>query len=419
MSDQPQPPHHDDPAEPTREFGGRFGAAVGGAIGKTLGGAVGLAVGTVGGVGKLVGNTLRLPGVRRGEARQHRPVAGSKPGIESHPDIDTPPPTGTVKVRCIDYAKDKVESYIVEDLAEFLNKPRSDWVKVRWLNLDVLHPWVVNQIRKAYKYHTLAAEDVMNVPQRPKVEAYDHELFIVTRMLSLASGAVAAEQVSMFYRPDTLVTFQETHGDIWEPIRQRINNPKSRLRANDAGYLLYALLDAIVDHCFPILEHFGDVLEEMEHIVVGDPKPAVLRDLHAVKRQLVLLRRVMWPMREMVSELQGEDYESIDKMTRTYLRDVHDHVMQVIDIIETYREMSGGLTDLYMSAVSNKMNEIMKVLTIMASLFIPITFIAGVYGMNFEHMPELGWKYGYYAVWGTFAAVTVGLLWYFKRRGWI
>lgn len=409
-----------DESHDSRNTTGRaLGGAIGKTIGKTIGGAVDLAVGTVENVGRLVGTALRLPGVRNVEARRHRSAPGSVPGIESLPDINTPPPPGAVKIRCIDYAKDRVEMTDIDDLEAFLAKPRPDWATVRWINVDGLHPWIVSRLRDAYSFHTLAAEDVLNVPQRPKVEPYDDELFIVTRMLMMHEQQVAAEQVSMFYRPDLLVTFQEAHGDIWQPIRERINTTGSRLRTNNAAYLLYALLDAIVDHCFPILEHFGDVLEGMEDLVVENPEPEMLANLHGIKRQLVLLRRVMWPMREVVAELQREDHKSINKSVRTFMRDVYDHVIQIIDIIETYREMGGSLTDLYMSAVSNRMNEIMKVLTIMASLFIPITFIAGVYGMNFDHMPELHWRYSYATIWGVFIAVTAALLYYFKRKRWI
>lgn len=410
------------PDESRHHTGRDLGGAIGKTIGKTLGGAVDLAVGTVEGVGKLVGTALRLPalpGLKRGAARHHRPVPGAIGGIEAVPDVDKPPAPGTVYIRCIDYCKDRVESFDVEDLNSFLATPRPEWVTVRWINVDGLAPWVVNRLRETFDFHTLAAEDVLHVPQRPKVEQYDNEIFVTARMMRIIDGHISAEQISMFFRPNLLVTFQETRGDVWEPIRQRIDNKSSRLRAHNAAFLLYALLDAIVDHCFPILEHYGDTLEDMEVQVVETPEPAVLRRVHEIKRELIVLRRVMWPMREVISELQREEHKSITKPVRAFMRDVYDHTIQIIDIIETYREMGGSLTDLYMSSVSNRMNEIMKVLTIMASLFIPITFLAGVYGMNFDAMPELHWRYGYALVWASFIIVIAGLLVYFRRKDWI
>jgi magnesium transporter len=186
-----------------------------------------------------------------------------------------------------------------------------------------------------------------------------------------------------------------------------------------SAYLLYTLLDAVVDHTFPLLESYGDLLEEMEVAVIDDPKPDIQRQIHRIKRELVVLRRVLWPLREVVNELHRDETERIPKEVKTFMRDVYDHAVQVMEIIETYREQAGGLNDLYMSAVSNRMNEIMKVLTIMASFFIPITFVAGVYGMNFEHIPELAWKYGYPTFWIVCLSVISGLLIFFRRKGWL
>ena len=257
------------------------------------------------------------------------------------------------------------------------------------------------------------------MPQRPKVESYDEHLFVVMRMLQVKNGDLRAEQVSIFMIGDTVITFQETHGDCWEPIRARIKLPDSRFHSHDIGYLVYALLDATVDHCFPILEQYGDNLEALEQVVLKNPTPQVLGQIHAIKRDLSLLRRVMWPMRDAIDVIYRDEEERFDPGVRTYMRNVYDHSVQIIDIIETYREMASGLTDLYMSAVGNRMNEIMKVLTIMASFFIPVTFVAGVYGMNFKIIPETEWKYGYPAFWCVCIAMTIGLLFYFKRKGWL
>ncbi|HAV65544.1 MAG TPA: magnesium and cobalt transport protein CorA, partial [Verrucomicrobiales bacterium] len=297
-------------------------------------------------------------------------------------DIDKPPAPGTVRIRCVDYCPEKVETREVPDLEAFLREPRPAWSKVRWINIDGLHPWVVNRLREQFHFHTLAAEDVLRVPQRPKLEEYDDNLFIVVRMLMLKEERLSHEQVSLFFYQDVMLTFQESEGDVWDPIRQRLEKPASRLRNQDTSYLLYALLDAVVDHCFPILEQYGDLLERLEEEIIESSTPAVQRRIHQIKRELSLLRRVIWPMREVINTLSREENEDVTAFAKAYMRDVYDHAVQVMDVVETYREMVGGLNDLYMSVVSNRMNEIMKVLTLMASIFIPLTFIAGIYGMN-------------------------------------
>jgi magnesium transporter len=238
-------------------------------------------------------------------------------------------------------------------------------------------------------------------------------------MLRLEEDQLRQEQVSFFLFKDLVLTVQERPGDVWDPIRQRLERVGSRLRTSDASYLLYALLDAVVDHCFPILESYGDKLEVLEHEMLEQPTPSVQQRLHRIKRELATLRRVIWPLREVMSELQRDETEEISPAVKKYMRDVYDHAVQVMDIVETYREMAAGLNDLYMSAVGNRMNEIMKVLTIMASFFIPITFVAGVYGMNFEHIPELHWKYSYLIFWGICLTIVSTLLYYFYRKGWI
>ena len=377
------------------------------------------AVGTVGRFGRVLDSRLHLPGAPRHGVSQARAQPGARPGLEGIPDVDTPPPPGQVRIQCIDYGPQHLQSVDVDDLAAFLNQPRSQAAAVRWINIDGLHPYVVNQFKKKFGFHTLAAEDVVHVPQRPKVEPYDDHAFIIARMLMLIDGQLAAEQVSIFHYADTIITFQEQPGDVWQPVRQRIELETSRLRNGNSGYLLYALLDAVVDQNFPILEHYGDRLETIEDGMMKSATTALLHKLHEIKRELTLLRRVIWPLRDVIDELQRSERHALDDTTRTYLRDVHEHAVQIIDIVETYREMGSSLTDLYMSAVSNRMNEVMKVLTIMASFFIPITFVAGVYGMNFEVIPELKWRYAYACFWGICAIIVVALLFYFYRKGWI
>ncbi len=378
------------------------------------------ATNVVGSITRAITSTLSLPGlaVRKASAPPKAPP-GSAPGIESMADLDRPPEPGTIRIRCIDYCPAQVETTEVTDLEAFLKQPRPAWSKVRWLNVDGLHPWVVNRLRTEYQFHTLAAEDVLRVPQRPKLEEYDDCLFIVVRMMMLKAERLVHEQVSMFFYNDVMLTFQESEGDVWDPIRQRLEKPASRLRNQDTSYLLYALLDAVVDHCFPILEQYGDLLERLEEELIDNAGPAIQRRIHQIKRELSLLRRVIWPMREVVNTLAREENQDVTAFAKAYMRDVYDHTIQVMDVVETYREMVAGLNDLYMSVVSNRMNEIMKVLTIMASFFIPITFVAGVYGMNFEFIPELGWKYSYAVFWGICLSMVGGLAFYFYKRGWI
>lgn len=344
---------------------------------------------------------------------------GSTPGIESIAGVNEPPPAGTVRIQCTDYGPDQVETREVADLEALFQQPRASWCMVRWLNVDGLHPYVVNQLRQQFKFHTLAAEDVLRLPQRPKLETFEGHLFIVTRMLSLQDDALKSEQVSYFLFKDTLLTFQEHTGDVWDPIRQRLQKTGSRLRTLDASYLLYALLDAVVDHCFPILENYSDLLEALEDEITENPTVQVQRRLHGVKRELATLRRVVWPLREVLNALYRDDTEGISPTVKAYLRDVADHTVQVMDLVDSCREMAASLNDLYMSAVSNRMNEVMKVLTIMASFFIPITFVAGVYGMNFEILPELHWKYSYAVFWLICLIITISLAVFFVRKGWI
>lgn len=374
---------------------------------------------TVVAVGRVLGAALRLAGQVTAESPVRHRQPGASPGIERAPEVDQAPAPGTIAIRCIDYGVERVESRTVEDLDGFLAAERPAWCAVRWINVDGLHANIINRFREKYGFHTLAAEDALHVPQRAKQEPYDGHLFIVLHMLTLREGMLADEQVSIMFFENTVLTFQERSGDVWDPVRQRIEQEGSRLRKGKTGYLVYALLDAIVDNFFPILEHYGDVLEAIEERIADNATPAELQQLYGTKRELVLLRRVMWPTRQMLDELHRSEFVACDKQARTYMRDVYDHAIQVIDMIETYREMAGGLTDLYMSSISNRMNEIMKVLTIMASLFIPVTFLAGIYGMNFEYIPELGFKWSYPLFWGVCLSILVGLLIFFRRKGWI
>lgn len=370
-------------------------------------------------VGQWLSDSLSLKTLRQNKSIPAAAPPGSRAGIESFDEIDKPPAEGVVRIQYYDYGPSGVTYHESADLDELCAADRVEGEGIRWINVDGLHPYVVNRLRQSYGFHTLAAEDVLRTSQRPKLEPFEDHLFVVARMLALLDGKLRQEQVCFFLFKDTLITFQEMHGDVWDPIRDRLQKTGSRLRSLGPAYLLYALLDAVVDHTFPILEHYGDMLEELEVSVLDDPKPNIQQKIHRIKRELVMLRRVLWPLREVVNDLHRDDSDEIPESVKPFMRDVYDHAVQVMEIVETYREQAGGLNDLYMSAVSNRMNEIMKVLTIMASFFIPITFVAGVYGMNFEYIPELAWKYSYACFWGVCVSIVLGLLVFFWRRGWL
>jgi magnesium transporter len=363
---------------------------------------------------------LKLP------RRFKKAAPGSAAGIEPHELVAVPGRPVSVRITCLDYAPEEVLFEEVQDLPGFIGGHRPEWSAVRWINVDGIGDLgVIRALAEKYHLHPLAVEDVLHVPQRPKVQAYEEDagfqarLFIIVRELELRENLLHTEQVSIFVGHKTVLTFQETPGDVWDPIRQRIRTQGSQLRRNDASFLAYSLIDAIVDEAFPILELFGDRLEELEDRVLQHPTRDTIQEIHRVKRELLLVRRAMWPMREVLQRMQREPHECFSEVTRTYIRDVYDHAIQIIDIVETYREMATGLTETYMTAMSNHMNEIMKVLTIMGTIFIPLTFFAGVYGMNFHHFPELDWPYAYPLFWVICVATAGGMLAWFRRRGWI
>ena len=348
------------------------------------------------------------------------------PGVELEELAHMPSRAGSVAVTCIDYGQAQWSAEEVTDIEAFVARHRPDWSVVRWINVDGLTDLgVVRALGEKYNLHPLAIEDVLHVSHRPKVEPYVAEgryqarLFVIVRMLDLQDGRLHSEQISVFLGHNTVLTFQESPGDVWDVVRQRIRTAGSRLRNHDAGFLVHSLLDAIVDSCFPILEHYGDRLEEVEIQMLERPSPAVIQEIHVLKRELLLLRRAAWPMREVVNTLQREPHDCLSDETRTYMRDVYDHTVQIIDIIETYREVAMGLTETYMTSMSNRLNEVMKVLTIIGTIFIPLTFLAGVYGMNFRHLPELEWRWGYAAFWGISVVVAGAMMAWFRSRRWL
>ena len=304
-----------------------------------------------------------------------------------------------------------------------LEPPRGN-AEVVWVDVTGLgDTTLIEGIGERFGFHPLALEDVVNVHQRPKLEDYDDHLYVVTRMALPGLGA-DTEQVSIFHSPGLVLTFQQRSGDCFEPVRERIRRAKGRIRAMPADYLLYTLIDAVIDGYFPVLEKFGESLEALEHEVITKPDPACVERLHNLKRDLLALRRALWPTRDMLAALLRDESEFITESTQVYLRDAHDHTAQLIDIVETYREISSGLIDVYLSSLSTKLNEVMKVLTMMATVFLPLTFISSLYGMNFDrsfpwNMPELGWPFGYPFALGVMAAAGGLMLYYFWRKGWL
>jgi len=325
-----------------------------------------------------------------------------------------------VKISYLDYDEAQFQEKEVESVEECF--PFKDTPTVTWINMDGIHEVnIIEMIGKHFNLHSLILEDILNTHQRPKMEEFEHYLFIVLRMLYYdeEEKEIRGEQVSFIVGDNYVISFQEREGDIFEPIRERIRNGKGRIRRMGADYLAYALLDAVVDNYFIILEKIGERLEELEDKVVSDPKPETLHEIHTLKREMIFLRKSVWPLREVINSLARGESSLIQEKTQIYLRDVYDHTIQVIDTVETYRDMLSGMHDTYLSSISNRMNEIMKVLTIIATIFIPLTFIAGIYGMNFKFMPELEWYWAYFVVWGIILVVAVVMVIFFRKRRWI
>lgn len=326
----------------------------------------------------------------------------------------------SVRVTYLDYDEENIEEKQVSAIEECF--PFKATPTITWINIDGLHDVeMIERLGKEFDLHHLILEDVLNTGQRPKFEDFGKNVFIVLKMLSYDEElhAVESEQVSLIVGANFVISFQERVGDVFDPIRERIRNNKGRVRKMKADYLAYSLVDSVVDSYFAILERVGEKIESMEEELVSDPTEKTMQQIHAMKREMILLRKSVWPLREVISGLQRSGSALIGEVTSVYLRDVYDHTIQIIDTIESFRDMVSGMLDIYLSSISNKMNTIMKVLTIIATIFIPLTFVAGVYGMNFESMPELKWKYGYPAVWVVMLVIGTIMLIYFRRKKWL
>jgi magnesium transporter len=325
-----------------------------------------------------------------------------------------------VRISLIDYDEAQFQEKEVETVEECF--PFKDKPSVTWINIDGVHQVeVIEKIGAHFGIHPLILEDIMHTVQRPKIEDFEDYIFVVVKMIYYddKKNDIEAEQLSIILGPNFVISFQEKEGDIFNPIRDRIRKAKGRIRKMKPDYLAHALLDTIVDHYFIVLEKLGEKIEGMEEELVTKPTPETLQSIHTLKRELIFLRKSIWPLREVVNVLERGESSLIHKSTVIYLRDVYDHTIQVIDTVETFRDMVSGMLDIYLSSMSNKMNEVMKVLTIIATIFMPLTFLAGLYGMNFKHMPELELPWGYPGLLVVMIVVGLAMVAYFRNKKWL
>jgi magnesium transporter len=341
--------------------------------------------------------------------------AGAPPGTLIHIGKKT---SEQVKVTVIDYDEEnfqKKEARVVEECFVFKSKK-----SVTWINVDGLHDIeLMKRLGECYGLHHLMLEDILNTDQRPKTDDFGETLYIVVKMLNFheETGELEVEQVSLILGENFVISFQEKEGDDFDTIRERIKDKKGRIRQMGADYLVYALLDVIVDDYFTVLEKLGEQIESLEEEMADNPSPEELQKLHALRRAIIFIRRSILPLRDIIAKLEKRESPLIKESTRMYLKDINDHIMHLTDTIESSREMLASIHDVYLTSASNRMNEVMKVLTIIATIFIPLSFIASVYGMNFKFMPELNWHFGYFFALFLMLMVTIVMVIYFKRKG--
>jgi magnesium transporter len=343
--------------------------------------------------------------------------AGMSPGIVVHVGEQK---IETARITLMSYDPARLEEKELTRIEEsFAYK---DTPPVSWINIDGLHEVeLIEKIGTHFNIHPLTQEDIVNTGQRPKVENFEDYIYIVIKMLKFdeTTGHITSEQVSLILGSHYLLSFQETEGDVFNSVRERIRKGRLHIRRSGTDYLAYALIDAVVDHYFLMLEKMGEKIEHFEEQLPLQPTPEILQAIYDLKRELVYFRKQVWPIRDVLNTWQKAESSIIEEANKVFIRDVYDHTIQVIDTIDSFRDIITGVMDLYLSTVSNKMNEVMKVLTIMATIFIPLTFIAGIYGMNFKYMPELEWKWSYPVLWIVLIAIFLGMMLYFKRKKWL
>jgi len=353
------------------------------------------------------------PGVRKRSGKAWMP-----PGSLVHVGDQR---AASTSLSIIDYNENRYEvktAQTAEECFPFKESPTVTWINVEGIsNVPLLE-----KLGAGFAVHPLILEDILNTDQRPKVDDMESYLYLVLKMIDYDGrhSRLTSEQVSLVLGTNFVISFQEgLRGDVFNPVRARIQNGRGRIRKSGSDYLTYALLDGIVDNYFVVLEKLGEKIEELEDVLIANPKPETIHDIHSLKRDMLFLRRSIWPLRDVVGLLLKSESSLIKDSTEIFLRDVYDHLIQAIDTIEIHREMLSGMLDIYLSSVSNRMNQVMKVLTIIATIFMPLTFLAGVYGMNFRFMPELGWRWGYPLVLLLMTVVGVLMVLYFKRKKWM
>lgn len=341
---------------------------------------------------------------------------GLPPGTPIYVGEEEPLP---VHINEVSYDEKGFKEKIVDQVSEIIEELHNS--DITWVNVNGLRASDIIEIGNAMGFHPLIQEDIVNTQQRPKAEEYEDHIFFVLKMITYNADTndIDIEQISFIVGDRFLVSFQERHEDCFNIIRQRIRENKGIIRKMGADYLAYSLIDMIVDGYFTVLEKIGDRLEEIEDELVVNPRIETLHNIYDMKRKMISIRKSVWPLREVISRLDRIGSKQFKEGTSIYIRDVYDHTIQVIDAIETYRDLLSGMLDIYLSSISNKMNQIMQVLTIIGTIFIPLTFLAGIYGMNFQYMPELGWKSSYPVLWGVMIIITGIMIVFFKRRKWL
>jgi magnesium transporter len=343
---------------------------------------------------------------------------GQPPGSLIHIGDET---AKDVKITIIDYKDEQFREMEAPSLEACF--PFKDTDSVTWINVEGIHrSEILEKLGECYGLHSLVLEDIMATDQRPKMEDFGDYMFIVLKMIkyNAENGGLEIEQVSLILGKNFVLSFQEgKEGDVFDPLRERLRTGKGRIRKMGADYLVYAMMDSIIDNYFVVIENLGEEIEVIEEKLVTEPVPDTLRSIHKLKRDMIYLRKSVWPLREVIGSLERGESPLVTKSTGIYLRDVYDHTIQVIDTVETFRDMLSGMLDIYLSSVSNRLNAVMKVLTVIATIFMPLTFIVGLYGMNFKYMPELEWHWGYPAVIGVMVIIAAWMLVMFKRKKWL
>ncbi len=325
-----------------------------------------------------------------------------------------------ISLSMIDYDDENCRETRLKKIEDFF--PSIDSKTIKWINIDGIHDTsIIEKMGERFNIHSLILEDILNTYQRPKIEFFDDYIVIIIKMISFDSSTdnVESEQISIIGGANYVATFQEKQGDVFDPLRERIRSHKGIIRSSRPEFLCYSLLDAIIDNYFIVLENIGEKIEILEEELMDNADSATLNRIYKLKREILSLRKYIWPVREIIKKIDNMESFYFTTHTKSYFRDLYDHTIQVIDSVETFRDMISGMLDLYLSSISHRMNQVMKVLTIIATIFIPLTFIAGIYGMNFEYMPELKWPFGYFGILGIMALTALVMVLYFKKKEWL